>query len=163
MDFSLSDKPVVARNDLHAAACREEHNDDEHDKDEAAVVKVERGEKVVHAVDQHGQPQRPAAADALADKIALVRVAPRRAVPDAHENAEAGVARHRRHRAHERRAEAVHGNIPDVFPQRKAERDEHRVHHAVKLAVEIRAAPRAPAEQQQLEALLRERHNDEVR
>ena len=158
----LCDIPVVARDDLHAAHRHKKHDHDKRDEDQTAVGKFERGEKVVHAVDKYRRPQRTAAADSRADRVAVVGVAPRRAVPHAHEHAEAGVARHRRNGARERRAEAVHGDIPDVFPQRKAERDEHRVYHAVKLAVEIRAAPRAGAEQQKLEPLLRERHDEEV-
>ena len=113
-------------------------------------------------MDHRRHQQREEAPEAADGRFAAVRAALGQTVVGAHEHAEAGVAGHGRDRARESRADAVHHHVADVFPQREAQRDEHRVHHRVEAAVELRRAPGAPAQEKVLEALLRERHDDEV-
>ena len=86
---------------------------------------------------QHRDEDGEATAAAAAPLIAKVVVALGKAVKRAHEHAEARVPRHRRDRADCCRAEAVHQHIADIFPQGKAQRDKHRIHNAVELAVEF--------------------------
>ena len=53
-------------------------------------------------------------------------------------------------------------DIPDVFPQRKAERHKNSVNHAVELTVEVRRLPRAQFEQDVFCAFLTDRNNAEI-
>ena len=156
------DVAVAARADTHELQRHGEqrkHKDKEHP---FAVRVLHRGDEIVGAVQQRGHQDRHRAAALGVHEVAVVVIALGAAVVDAHEHAEAGVAGDCGHGAHERGAQAVHGDVAEIFPQGEAERDEHGVHHAVELAIEGVRAPCPAAEQDILCALLGKGDDDKV-
>ena len=160
--FSAVDVAVAARADTHELQRHGEqrkHKDKEHP---FAVRVLHRGDEIIGAVQQRGHQDRHRAAALGLHEVAVVVIALGAAVVDAHEHAEAGVAGDCGHGAHERGAQAVHGDVAEIFPQGEAERDEHGVHHAVELAIEGVRAPCPAAEQDILRALLGKGDDDKV-
>ena len=76
----------------------------------------------------------------------------------AHKHGKAHMRRNGKHRAQNRRRQAVTHDVADVLKRGKAEGDKHRIDDTIEAIVKIRVSPGTPIEEDIFGALLHHRY-----